>query len=646
MAPRRFLAVLLTVIAASSFSRAASSVLSGDDDETPGAKSCSTIGNFSGDSQYQVNLGDLLRDLPARAIADRGYANATAGMDPDAVFGLSMCYADYGWLQCQDCLRGSARWAQKLCPSSRLVTAVYDACILRYSDEPFLSIADIDAQYGASADSVVADADMAGMNATRWALMTQLAAQAAGSPLRFGNGSKGYRVSGGESRVIYGLAQCTRDLGAAECTRCLSTFVATLSSSYPNNTSGLVKGYSCYVRYQIGKGFNITIPPQIAAPPPPPGLSPRPAGLKAGLVAGVAIGSVAFVTSISVLVCFLWQRRRRKARKLELDVMDNDVPLEELEKGTGPKRFRYSELATATSFFSNNQKLGEGGFGSVYRGYLKDMDLHVAIKRVSKGSKQGRKEYVSEVKIISRLRHRNLVQLIGWCHGGGEFLLVYELMLNGSLDTHIHKCNMLSWQLRHEIVLGIGSALLYLHQDWEQCVLHRDIKPSNVMLDASFNAKLGDFGLARLVDHQRESHTTVLAGTMGYMDPECMVTGRANTSSDVFSFGVLVLEITCGRRPIVVVDTEEYATMHLVQWVWEFYGRGSVIDAADARLNGEFNIEEMERVMVIALWCAHPDRTLRPSMRQVVNVLRLQAPLPNLPANMPVPRFMRPVGRS
>ncbi|ONM07037.1 Uncharacterized conserved protein UCP031088 alpha/beta hydrolase [Zea mays] len=250
-------------------------------------------------------------------------------------------------------------------------------------------------------------------------------------------------------------------------------------------------------------------------------------------------------------------RRRKAGERRELDVFD-DEPLddESFEKGTGPRRFRYGELAMATSFFSEKEKLGEGGFGSVYRGYLKDLDLHVAIKRVSKSSKQGRKEYVSEVKITSRLRHRNLVQLIGWCHVGDELLLVYELMPNGSLDSHVHSTgNVLSWQRRHEIVLGIGSALLYLHQEWEQCVLHRDIKPSNVMLDASFNAKLGDFGLARLVDHERQSHTTALAGTMGYMDPECMFSGSASTSSDVYSFGVVVLEVATGRRPIV--DTEE-----------------------------------------------------------------------------------------
>jgi len=147
----------------------------------------------------------------------------------------------------------------------------------------------------------------------------------------------------------------------------------------------------------------------------------------------------------------LLRRSRKRARERELDLLDDDEPLEDdFEKGTGPRRFRYRELAIATRFFSDEEKLGEGGFGSVYHGYLRDMNLHVAIKRVSKTSKQGRKEYISEVRIISRLRHRNLVQLIGWCHGGGELLLVYEFMPNGSLDTHVHSHHkVLPWPLRY-----------------------------------------------------------------------------------------------------------------------------------------------------------------------------------------------------
>uniref|UniRef100_A0A0E0BV13 Protein kinase domain-containing protein n=1 Tax=Oryza glumipatula TaxID=40148 RepID=A0A0E0BV13_9ORYZ len=320
-------------------------------------------------------------------------------------------------------------------------------------------------------------------------------------------------------------------------------------------------------------------------------------------------------------------------------------PIEdELElEAAGPRRFHYGELAAATANFSDDRRLGSGGFGSVYRGFLNDGD--VAVKRVAETSRQGWKEFVAEVRIISRLRHRNLVPLIGWCHDGGdELLLVYELMPNGSLDAHIHSPeNVLPWPVRYEVVLGVGAALMYLHQEAEQRVVHRDIKPSNVMLDASLNARLGDFGLARLIDGRR-SRTTGIAGTMGYIDAGCFLAGRASVESDVYSFGVVLLELACGRRPAVVLDGGEDA-IHLAQWVWDTHGGGGsgFLDAADARLNGEFDVEEMERVLVVGLWCAHPDRGLRPSIRQTVSVLRFEASPPILPAKMPVATYGPPV---
>ncbi|XP_057991348.1 L-type lectin-domain containing receptor kinase IX.1-like [Hevea brasiliensis] len=300
----------------------------------------------------------------------------------------------------------------------------------------------------------------------------------------------------------------------------------------------------------------------------------------------------------------------------------------EFEQGIGPKRFSYQQLVQATNNFAEEGKLGQGGFGGVYRGYLSN--LSVAVKRVSKGSKQGRKEYMSEVKIISKLRHKNLVQLVGWCHEKGEFLLIYEFMPNGSLDSHLFKSeNMLSWTVRYKIAIGLASALLYLHEEWEQCVVHRDIKSSNVTLDSNFNTKLGDFGLARLMDNELCLNTTGLAGTIGYMAPEYISSGKASKGSDVFSFGVVALEIACGRR----------SQISLVGWAREAYGNGRVLDVADGRLGMDFNVEQMECLLTVGLWCAHPDFNLRPSIRQALQVLNFEAALPNLPARMPVPMY-------
>ncbi|KAJ1689766.1 hypothetical protein LUZ63_013921 [Rhynchospora breviuscula] len=361
---------------------------------------------------------------------------------------------------------------------------------------------------------------------------------------------------------------------------------------------------------------------------------------------GVKGALIVFAVILFLLATFLYLvvKKRLTGKNGEIEMICDPTMDDEFEKGRGPKKFQYNELTAATKNFAENEKLGEGGFGSVYRGILLDEGTQVAIKRVSKASKQGKKEYISEVKIISQLRHRNLVQLVGWCHDHGELLLVYELMHNGNLDTHLyHKETVMAWPLRHQIALGLGSALLYLHSECQKCVVHRDIKPSNVMLDSSFNAKLGDFGLARLIDHNSAAQT-VPAGTYGYMAPEYFNTGQATTESDIYSFGVVLLEISCGRRPVVI--HEDQNKVILVKWVWDLYGNDSILDAIDSQLNGEFKAQEAERLLVVGLWCAQPDYALRPSIRQALSVLQFESPLPALPSKMPLTMYANTVDPS
>ncbi|GLT69118.1 hypothetical protein SLA2020_412940 [Shorea laevis] len=214
-------------------------------------------------------------------------------------------------------------------------------------------------------------------------------------------------------------------------------------------------------------------------------------------------------------------------------------------------------------------------------------------------------------------------------------------MPNGSLDAHLWgKRSPLPWAVRYKISLGLSSALLYLHEEWEQCVVHRDIKSSNVMLDSSFGVKLGDFGLARLMDHELGPQTTGLAGTLGYMAPEYISTGRASKESDVYSFGVVALEIATGRRSTDPMD--EDSGIGLVQWVWNLYGRGDLLLATDGKLQNDFDEKQVECLMIVGLWCVHPDRSLRPSIRQAIHVLNFEAKMPNLPTQMPVPMYHVP----
>ncbi|XP_057868310.2 L-type lectin-domain containing receptor kinase IX.1 [Cryptomeria japonica] len=346
-----------------------------------------------------------------------------------------------------------------------------------------------------------------------------------------------------------------------------------------------------------------------------------------------------FFASMFVISSSMYVGRRWCFRKGKISDEESDKELDEWFS-QGPRRFSYAELAAATKNFRETEKLGEGGFGGVFKGILPGTNEPVAVKRLARGSKQGRNEYVSEVTVISNLRHRNLVQLLGWCHKKEELLLVYELLPNGSLDQYIsgEKKMVLGWKQRYGIACDIASALAYLHEDWEQRVVHRDVKSSNVMLDSNFNGKLGDFGLARLIERGGEdSHTTVVAGTMGYLAPECVVTGRANAGADVYSFGALVLEIACGRPPVDRTLTE--ADSRLVKWVWNFYKKGKILCAADLKLCGNFNAEEMERLMLVGLLCSHPNPDSRPSMREAIKILKLEADLPKVPLNFPVPVY-------
>ncbi|XP_028789206.1 L-type lectin-domain containing receptor kinase IX.2-like [Neltuma alba] len=353
---------------------------------------------------------------------------------------------------------------------------------------------------------------------------------------------------------------------------------------------------------------------------------------KIGLIKALSIGGGVLICGMGLFFFMIWRRRRGRrigAFGFELISMED-----EFQRMIGPNKFPYNQLVKATDNFTQENKLGEGGFGGVYKGFIEELNSYAAIKRISQGSKQGVKEYASEVKIISQLRHKNLVRLIGWCHEHNDLMLVYEFMQNGSLDSHLFKGkSLLTWEQRYNIAQGLALALYYLHEECEQCVVHRDIKASNVMLDPKFNAKLGDFGLARLVDHAKGYKTTDLAGTFGYMAPEYISKGKASRETDVYGFGVVALEIACGRKAIQFSANEERVL--LVDWVWELHSGESVLEAADQRLCGDFSEQEMQRLMMVGLWCAHPDHIQRPPMRQVVQVLNFEAALPNLPSQKP-----------
>ncbi|XP_050387367.1 L-type lectin-domain containing receptor kinase IX.1-like [Argentina anserina] len=323
------------------------------------------------------------------------------------------------------------------------------------------------------------------------------------------------------------------------------------------------------------------------------------------------------------------KKRKTKIKEYENVYSNAAVPSisKHLETLAFPRRFSYQELVAATFGFANDRRLGHGGSGQVYRGVLQDLGCLVAVKRIFAGSEHYEKVFINEVKIISRLIHKNLVMFIGWCHEQGECLVVYAYMPNGSLDAHLFgPRTTLQWDIRYRIALGLASALHYLHEDADQCILHRDIKSGNVLLDNDFNTKLGDFGIAKHLDPNLRTRTTGVAGTFGYMAPEYAFQGRASKESDMFSFGVVALEIACGRQ--TYLDGEYH--IPLSEWVWQSYLAEKLIDVADERLDMKFDPSEMKCLLIVGLWCTHPSNKERPKAGQVMKVLQHEAALPQL----------------
>lgn len=263
----------------------------------------------------------------------------------------------------------------------------------------------------------------------------------------------------------------------------------------------------------------------------------------------------------------------------------------------------------------------------MYKGVLPTTGSEVAVKRIVRGPYHGMREFAAEIESLGRLRHKNLVNLQGWCKKKNDLLLIYDFIPNGSLDSILYNSNcnfVLDWEQRFNILKGITAGLLYLHEEWEQVVIHRDVKTSNILIDGDFNARLGDFGLARIYDHDQISHTTNVVGTIGYIAPELTRTGKASTKSDVYAYGVVLLEVVTGKRP---VSSDQF---FLVDWVVENYQLGQILEVVDPKLNSVYDLEEVELVLKLGLLCSHNIADYRPTMKQVTRYLNFDDLLPDI----------------
>ncbi|XP_047948348.1 G-type lectin S-receptor-like serine/threonine-protein kinase At1g11300 [Salvia hispanica] len=298
--------------------------------------------------------------------------------------------------------------------------------------------------------------------------------------------------------------------------------------------------------------------------------------------------------------------------------------------------FTFTMLSNATQDFDCTNKLGQGGFGPVYKGKLPN-GVEIAVKRLARSSNQGVEEFMNEVEVISRLQHRNLVRLLGCCVDSGEKLLVYEYMPNGSLDTYLfssHRHNLLTWKTHKLIIEGICRGLLYLHRDSRLKIIHRDLKASNILLDEALSPKISDFGMAKIFcGNDDQANTTRVVGTFGYMPPEYALHGTFSEKSDVYSFGVLLLEIVSGKKHSSFDDQQ----LFLTAYAWKLWNEGKIVNLMDPAIYEDDSgmEDDIVRYGNVGLLCVQEMAADRPNMATALSMLNceiVELPRPKQPA--------------
>ncbi|GLT25342.1 hypothetical protein SLA2020_004760 [Shorea laevis] len=348
---------------------------------------------------------------------------------------------------------------------------------------------------------------------------------------------------------------------------------------------------------------------------------------------------VIIIVVVTVLVicgllfgAYRYYKKKKREQESPKESSEEDNFLENL--AGMPTRFSYRDLQTATNNFS--ARLGRGGFGSVYQGVLPD-GTRLAVKKLE-GIGQGKKEFRAEVSIIGSIHHLHLVRLKGFCAEGSHRLLVYEFMANGSLDKWIFRRNtedfLLDWETRFTIALGTAKGLAYLHEDCDAKIIHCDIKPENVLLDDHFLAKVSDFGLAKLMTREQSHVFTTLRGTRGYLAPEWITNYAISEKSDVYSYGMLLLEIIAGRKNYDPDESSEKS--HFPSYAFKMMEEGKMREILDSRLTMAENDDRVSTAVKVALWCIQEDMSLRPSMTKVVQMLEGLCPVPKPPTSSPL----------
>ncbi|XP_061353849.1 cysteine-rich receptor-like protein kinase 10 isoform X3 [Gastrolobium bilobum] len=592
-------------------------------------------GNYTANSTYHTNLNTLLSNLTPNTEIDYGFYNLSYGQNNDKVNAIGLCRGDIKSDACRGCLKDSIANLTQLCPNQKEAIGWYEdeKCMLRYSDRSIFDTMETGPAYFVWNLQNATEVDQ--FNKVLKNLLESLRSKATSGDSRRKYATDNAAAS--NNQIIYGLAQCTPDLSALQCDNCLVQSIAEFPNCCNNRIGARVIRPSCSLRYEISRFYELTPDTPSPSPSPLPSLPPPPSTSKTSVqgksnttVIAITV-PIAVVVVVLIFICIYFRARKptkkyKSKSKEEDDEDDDDIEISE------SLQFNFNTIRDATNDFSDSNKLGQGGFGAVYRGSLSD-GQEIAVKRLSKDSGQGDLEFKNEVLLVAKLQHRNLVRLLGFCLEGKERLLVYEFVPNKSLDYFIFdqtKRAQLNWESRYKIIAGIARGILYLHEDSRLRIIHRDLKASNILLDGEMSPKISDFGMARLfIVDQTHGDTNRIVGTYGYMAPEYAMHGQFSVKSDVFSFGVLVLEIVSGQKNCSIGQGENIED--LLSLAWRNWRDGSATNIIDPMLNNDSRNEIM-RCIHIGLLCVQENVASRPTMASVVLMLNSYSVTLSLPS--------------
>ncbi|XP_031498249.1 cysteine-rich receptor-like protein kinase 10 [Nymphaea colorata] len=578
----------------------------------------SSAASYTSNSIFEHNLNQLFTSLAAN-VSFTGSYKATAGREADQVYGVVQCRGDVTGASCQDCASSAASLITEYCSQKRSATIWLYKCELRYSDQNFFGV--IDTNYRLPSYCNLSVSTPQKFRNSVMSLFNVLKGLTTSSPAMYSASYIGYT----DVIKIYGVTQCTGDLNLSSCNLCLTKAISNIAQCITDKLSSSAMSASCFIWY----GANPLLPSSASstsAQPPPPVNPANHTTRPSANDAGPAVSSSRIVvTTLSFLVpsvlflcviCALFLKRKMKSRKKPQNGEDELQSVEAL-------LFDLDSIRIATDNFSLQNKLGEGGFGPVYKGKLPGGEI-IAVKRLSKYSSQGAAEFKNEVQLVAKLQHRNLVRLHGCCLQGEEKILIYEYVPNTSLDKFLFgnsaRSEKLDWGTRFKIIMGIAKGLMYLHEDSWLKVIHRDLKASNILLDQDMNPKISDFGMAKLFGmDQTQGDASRIAGTFGYMSPEYAMQGRFSTRSDVFSFGILLLEIVSGKRNASFFQSE--LDLDLVGYTWRLWNEDRALELVEEKIAGSCQTSEALRCIHVGLLCVQEEAEDRPTMSQVVFML-------------------------